>query len=93
MKTKAYILCGSLAAFAMASLSVSAQDADSCAAALDASAKLIYDDAVGDVTADSDIREIVTEHTKALVKAGKLTRGEARSAATAAGECLKLVKG
>ena len=53
----------------------------------------IFDAALADVSAGGDLKEVVTDHTKALVAAGTLARGDARSAATAAAACLKLAQG
>ena len=38
----------------------------------------------------ADLKGVVTDTTKSLVKSGQVPRGEARPAAEAAGECLKL---
>ena len=63
--------------------------ADACAAKLPADAKLIYGAAIGSVTPGIDLREMVRSKTRALVIGGKLSRGQARPAAEAAGVCLK----
>lgn len=63
--------------------------ADRCAARLPANAKLIYASVIGDVRPDANVRDIVRSKTRSLVISGKLSRGEARGAAEAAGACLK----
>jgi hypothetical protein len=65
-------------------------EAQSCAAGLDANAKLIFNAALPQVAPGADLRGVVTDTTKSLVKAGQVPRGEARPAAEAAGQCLKL---
>jgi hypothetical protein len=63
--------------------------ADACAAKLPADAKLVYAAAIGSVAAGIDLRDMVRSKTRALVIGGKLSRGQARPAAEAAGACLK----
>jgi hypothetical protein len=63
--------------------------ADACAAKLQADAKLVYAAAIGAVAPGVDLREMVRSKTRALVIGGKLSRGQARPAAEAAGVCLK----
>jgi azurin len=67
-------------------------DAKSCAAGLDANSQLIFNTVLPSVTPSIDLRTAVTDATKSLVMSGKLPRAEARPAAMAAGECLKLAK-
>ena len=86
-----YVAGGALLALVASPLA--AEDAATCAAKLDAAGKAIFDAALADVSAGGDLKEVVTEHTKALVAAGTLARGDARSAATAAAACLKLAQG
>jgi hypothetical protein len=69
-----------------------AADADSCAGALTADSRAIYDAARGDVAGGTNIRTAVTERTRALVESGGVKRASARASAVAAGECLKLLK-
>lgn len=82
--------CGALIVLSVVPCVVAAQDVASCVAGLDAPARLVYDDTVSALVAESDLKAVLTEHTKALVSAGKLSRSVARGAATAAAECLKL---
>lgn len=63
--------------------------ADACAAKLPADAKLIYAAAIGSVAPGIDLREMVRSKTRALVMAGKVSRGQALPAAEAAGACIK----
>lgn len=64
--------------------------ADACAARLSPEAKLVYTASIGSVTPRADLRDVVRSKTRALVMSGKLDRGGARTAAEAAGACLKL---
>ena len=68
-------------------------EARSCAASLDANAKAIFDASLPAVAGGADLKSSVTSETKALVKAGKLARGDAKPAAQNAAECLKLAAG
>ena len=65
-------------------------EAQSCAAGLDANAKLIFTTALPQVAPGADLKGVVTDTTKSLVKAGQVPRSAARPAAEAAGQCLKL---
>ncbi|PZQ95616.1 MAG: hypothetical protein DI533_18375 [Cereibacter sphaeroides] len=68
------------------------QAANSCAAGLSAQSRMIYDATAGNVKPDSNLRDVITENTKPLVMAGKMTRSEAQAAAPSAGKCLELLK-
>lgn len=63
--------------------------ADACAAKLSPPAKQIYAASVGSVAPGVDMKEVVRSKTRAMVMGGKLSRGQARPAAEAAGTCLK----
>lgn len=65
-------------------------EAQSCAAGLDANGQLIFNAVLPQVTPSVDLKGAVTAATKSLVSAGQITRSDARPAAMAAGECLKL---
>lgn len=65
-------------------------EAQSCAAGLDPNATLIFNAALPQVAPGADLKGVVTDATKSLVKAGQVSRGNARPAAEAAGACLKL---
>jgi len=65
-------------------------EAQSCASGLDANGQLIFTSALPQVAPGADLKGIVTDTTKSLVKSGQIKRGDARSAAEAAGACLKL---
>ena len=65
-------------------------EAQSCAAGLDANAQLIFSTALPQVAPGADLKGVVTGATKSLVKGGQIKRGDAKPAAMAAGECLKL---
>ena len=64
-------------------------EAQSCAAGLDANAQLIFNAALPQATPGADLKSLVTDTTKSLVKAGQIKRGDAKPAAMAAAECLK----
>jgi hypothetical protein len=66
-------------------------EAQACSAQLDPNAKLVFDDTISSVVPGVDLKGVITTHTKALVLAKKLPRSAAKPAATAAGDCLKLV--
>lgn len=63
--------------------------ADACAAKLSPDAKTVYAATIGSVKAGVDLTAVVTAKTRDLVMSGKLSRGNARPAAEAAGTCLK----
>lgn len=63
--------------------------ADSCAAKLPADSKLIYAASIGAVAPGADLKEVVRARTRSLVMDGKVSRGQAQTAAVAAGDCLK----
>ena len=65
-------------------------EAQSCAGGLDANGQLIFNAALPQVAPGANLKSVVTDVTKSLVKSGQIKRGDARPAATAAGECLKL---
>ncbi|WP_334177091.1 hypothetical protein [Pseudoxanthobacter sp.] len=65
--------------------------ADKCAASLSPAARTIYAATAPAYTAGADLKALVTDKTRALVKAGTVSMGEARDAARAAGACLKLM--
>ncbi|WP_373503292.1 hypothetical protein [Aestuariivirga sp.] len=67
-------------------------EAKSCAGGLDANSQLIFNAVLPQISASTDLRAAVTDATKSLVMSGKIARANARPAATAAGECLKLAK-
>jgi hypothetical protein len=66
--------------------------ADACAAKLPANAKLIYAAAIGGVTPSAKLEDLIRSKTRSLVMNGKISRGDARPAAEAAGACLKQAK-
>jgi azurin len=65
-------------------------EAQSCAGSLDANSQLIFNTALPQVAPGADLKGVVTNVTKSLVKSGQISRGDARPAAMSAGECLKL---
>jgi hypothetical protein len=66
------------------------QAADSCAAALPAEARAIYDATLPQALAGAALRDAITAQTRALVGAGQVKRLSARGSAEAAGKCLQL---
>ena len=66
------------------------QAAQTCADGLDSNAKLIYANALPQAQQGVDLKSVVTAATKALVLNGQVARANAKTAAVAAGECLKL---
>jgi hypothetical protein len=83
------IALGLLAVSAGAALA-GKSEAQSCAGGLDANGKLIFNAALPQVAPGGDLKGLVTDVTKSLVKSGQVPRADARPAAVAAGECLKL---
>ena len=67
-------------------------EATSCAGGLDANSRMIFNAVLPQVTASTDLRAAVTDATRSLVMGGKIARADAKPAAMAAGECLKLAK-
>lgn len=65
-------------------------EAQSCANGLDANGQMIFNAVLPQVTPGVDLKGVVTAATKSMVESGQLARGDARPAATAAGQCLKL---
>ncbi len=66
--------------------------ADKCAAGLAPDAKAVYASAAPEFAGAPDPRALLKSKTQALVKAGTVSMGSARSAATAAAGCLKMLK-
>jgi len=65
---------------------------DTCAAALGADAKTIYEATAPVIKPDSVIKDAIVEKVRPLVMGGKLSRDAARAAAPAAGECLAKIR-
>jgi hypothetical protein len=79
------------AVFAFTIPSVAGQsEAQSCASGLDASGQMIFNAVLPQVSPGADLKGVLTATTKSLVKSGQIGRGDAKPAAMAAGECLKL---
>lgn len=64
--------------------------ADRCAASLAKDPRTIYDACAPSVQPTTDIKALLTETTRGMVKAGTLGRFGARDSARAAYECLAL---
>jgi hypothetical protein len=79
-----------LIALAPASVLADEAAAAKCRGALNKDAGLIYDKSLPLATPEANLRDVVTEQTRALAGAGTISMGSARSNAEAAGECLKL---
>ncbi len=84
-----FIALGLLALSAAPALAGQAE-AQNCASGLDANGQLIFTTALPQVAPGADLKGVVTDATKSLVKSGQIKRGDARPAAEAAGACLKL---
>jgi hypothetical protein len=65
--------------------------ADTCAATLAPISKEIYERTIANNPTPDTGRDIVVAETKKLIAEGKVTVGEARPHAEAAGECLMLL--
>ena len=84
----------SLAALPLLALPVQADQAaaNACASKLSADGQMLYQKATPLVTPSNDIKEALTEVARPLVMNGTMSRGNARAAAEAAGECMKRAK-
>ena len=65
-------------------------EAVNCASGLDANGQMIFNAALPQVVPGADLKGVLTTATKSLVKSGQIQRGDAKPAAMAASECLKL---
>lgn len=66
--------------------------ASACSTQLSTDGRLFYAKVSARMTPATDIREELTEVARPLVMDGSMSRANARAAAEAAGECLKLLK-
>lgn len=66
--------------------------ANACAAGLSKDGQMLYSKTAPTMKPSSDIKESLTAIARPLVMNGTLSRDAARTAAEAAGECLKLLK-
>ena len=84
----------SLGALPMLAVTAQADQAaaNACASKLSKEGQLLYEKASPMVTPSNDIKEALTEVARPLVMNGTMSRGTARAAAEAAGECMKLAK-
>ena len=64
--------------------------ADACATKLSQDGQMLYAEALPKVTPQNDIKAALTAVARPLVMKGTMSRDAARSAAEAAGECMKL---
>ena len=83
-----------IALIALAPAAVMADQAAStkCRGKLNKEAGMIYDKSLPLATPDANLRDVVTEQTRALVGANAIPMDTARPNAEAAGECLKLLR-
>lgn len=65
--------------------------ANTCAASLNANAKMIYDATRPQIKAGVKISDEVRSATRPLVMGGKMSRADAQPAAEAAGKCLAMI--
>ncbi|MBX3023909.1 hypothetical protein KF840_03265 [bacterium] len=63
-----------------------------CAAGLAKDPRAIYDASVGAVQPSTDLKALLTDTTRGLVRAGTVARAGARDSARAAYQCLELVQ-
>jgi hypothetical protein len=68
------------------------QQGTACAGSLDAESKTIYDAVAPEVTASTNLRDVVTSSTRSLVMKGQVNRSTAKASAEAAGACLEKLK-
>jgi hypothetical protein len=73
-------------------LSAAPKEADSCAAKLTASQKLIYSAVKPKVAPKTKLNPLIRSETIALVKAGKISRSTAPKDAQVAATCLKMLQ-
>lgn len=83
-----------LSLFAVLPVTVHADQAagSACAANLSPNGQMLYNKTAPTITPKSDIKDALTAVARPLVMNGTLSRDAARTAAEAAGECLKLLK-
>lgn len=68
------------------------KSADDCASKLPKDSAAIYSNTVAQISPGANIKDLVVEITRGLVMDGRLSRANARPAAEAAGNCLKLIR-
>jgi hypothetical protein len=66
--------------------------ANLCASSLDAEARVVFDTVQADPQPGQPLRNVLAVKVGGLVAAGKLSIFSARSAATAASECLRIAR-
>ncbi|MDX2165424.1 MAG: hypothetical protein SF182_00095 [Deltaproteobacteria bacterium] len=82
-----------LAALLAAGVAGANQDsANACAKALGKDPRTIYDASIAAVTADTNLKDLLTQKTRGLVEAGTVPRDTARDSARAALKCLELAQ-
>lgn len=84
------IAAASAIALLLSATIAGAETADTCVAALAADPRTIYDASVGAVQPGTDLKDLLTGKTRALVQDGAVERGTARDSARAAFKCLEL---
>lgn len=67
-------------------------EGDACAASLSQPAQTIYQAVAPEFTPSADLRSIVRSKARRMVMSGKMSRSEAKAAATEAAPCLKKLK-
>jgi hypothetical protein len=67
--------------------------AQKCAATLPKDGQAIFQATLPQVRPGTDLRQVVTVSTRALVESGRIDRGGARQSAVAAAQCLRLAGG
>jgi len=66
--------------------------ATACSAKLSKDGQLLYGKVAPTMTPQTDIKDALTSVARPMVMGGSMSRDTARTAAEAAGECLKLLK-
>lgn len=66
--------------------------ASACAAQLSKDGQLLYGKVAPTMTPQTDIKDALTSVARPMVMGGSMSRDTARTAAEAAGECLKFLK-
>ncbi len=64
--------------------------AQECVTKLDPAGRMIFDASLSKMAPGKELRDVVKETTKALVKSGEVKRDAAKESAKAAGKCLRI---
>ena len=89
---KSWIFAAALIAVLPIAAQADQAAANACAAGLSPDGQMLYAKTAPTMKPTSDIKDALTATARPLVMNGTLSRDAARTAAEAAGECLKLLK-